>query len=56
MFKNIMIPVDMRHTDRESRVFDIAAILAKVGGGTLHLVHVGSTPTGDDSKSDEEQE
>jgi len=56
MFKNIMIPVDMQHTDRESRVFEIAATLAKLGGGTLHIVHVGAYPPSQDGKNVAEQE
>ena len=56
MFKSIMIPVDMQHADRLSRVFEIAGTLAKLGGGTLHLVHVGAYPPSEDGKTIEEQE
>ena len=55
MFKNIMIPVEFQHKDRLSRVLDIAGMLAKVGGGTLHLVHVGAIPSGDEGKSLDDQ-
>ncbi len=56
MFKNIMIPVDMQHIDRQSRVFDIAAMLAKTGGATLTIVHVGAFPPSKDGKTIEEQQ
>ncbi len=55
MFKNIMIPVEFQHKDRLSRVLDIAGMFAKVGGGTLHLVHVGAIPSGDEGKSLDDQ-
>ncbi|MGI9389376.1 MAG: universal stress protein [Boseongicola sp.] len=56
MFKNIMIPVEFQHVDRLTRVLEIAGTLAKVGGGTLHLVHVGAYPPSEDGKTVEEQE
>ncbi|MGI9390435.1 MAG: universal stress protein [Boseongicola sp.] len=56
MFKNIMIPVEFQHVDRLTRVLEIAGTLAKVGGGTLHLVHVGAYPPSEDGKTLEEQE
>jgi len=56
MFKNIMIPVEFPHTDRLSRVLEISGMLAKVGGGTLHLVHVGANPSGEEGKSLDDQQ
>ncbi|MCR8827041.1 universal stress protein [Pseudosulfitobacter koreensis] len=46
MYSNIMIPADLKHTDRMDKALSVAADLAKLYGAALHIVGVGqSQPT-----------
>ena len=45
MFKQILVPVDF--SDRNKHALDIALNLAKTSGGTIHLLHVIKTLSGD---------
>lgn len=46
MFSSIMIPVDLRHTDRMEKALSIAADISKTYGAPAHIVGVtSSAPT-----------
>lgn len=54
MFKKIMIPVDLEHTDRLSKARDVAADLAKSHGSTLCFVAVTAATPGRLARTPEE--
>lgn len=41
MFKQIMVPVDLVHTDKLQKALDVTGDLAKLYGATVHVVSVG---------------
>jgi len=43
MFSNIMIPVDLRHTDQMDKALSAAVDIAKLYGAKAHIVGVGQT-------------
>ena len=43
MFSNIMIPIDLRHTDRLDKALSVAADMAQLYSAKTHLVGVGQT-------------
>lgn len=54
MYKHIMLPVDLRHTDQLDKAVAIAADLAKHYGAKAHMVSVTGAPTSDVAHSPEE--
>lgn len=43
MYSNIMIPVDLKHTDQMEKALSVAAGIAKMYGAKAHIVGVGQT-------------
>lgn len=43
MYSNIMIPVDLRHTDQMDKALSVAVDIAKLYGAKAHIVGVGQT-------------
>lgn len=54
MYKRIMVPVDLRHTDKLDKALATAVDLSKHYGATVSLVSVSAAPTSDVAHSPEE--
>jgi universal stress protein F len=40
MFKNVMVPIDLQHTEKSQQVIDLAVHHVRQSGGSLHVVTV----------------
>ncbi|WP_372993446.1 universal stress protein [Sulfitobacter sp.] len=54
MYSNIMIPVDLRHTDRLDKALSVAADIAKLYGAKTHIVGVVQTAPNELARTPEE--